>query len=252
MQRVECELVADFRHLRSVVEHAIDRIADALVVQRRHRQPRQAGKEPSAQGVGQALGEADVDQVLGDSPKATSRTAAGTDLVLALGGGVGAAKETKLLERTSARAEHDQEDEQQDRKHQHDLHRCHAVQERNDGRHERWIGNVGIAKWPLKQHIVGGDLAEPRQQHGGAHEAETEQQLGREQAARLGEQPRRAQHQRGRLARGNRGIEVDAVVEAQAAPARLAPVFGGGRSGIPDVGHPAASRPMVSASTKPR
>ena len=221
-RRLQGQLVADLGHLRRVVENAVDRVADALVVKGGHRQARQPREEPRAQRVREALRQADVDHVFGDPPKAARATAPGADLVLALGGGIGAGEQADLLEAPRPRAEDQQHEHEQHGQGQHDLHRGHAVDDGDDRVHERRVGHVRVPERSLQEHVVGDDLAEPGQQQSRPHETEAEQELGREQSARFGEELQRAPHENGGLAGRHPGVEIDAVVVAQASLAGLA------------------------------
>ena len=87
-ERLQRELVDEPRQQRHVVQHAVNAVADALVVQCRHRQPAEAPKEACAQAVRQALRQPHMHQELEQAPHAAALAVAGAELVFGLRGGV--------------------------------------------------------------------------------------------------------------------------------------------------------------------
>ena len=218
--RHQREIEADALDGRRVVHGAVHAVADALIVQHRHRQPHQPPEQLRAQAVGHALHQADVAQEVRQAPHAARQGPASADHVLGLRGGILPLGHERGVATGLAHAgaeHHHQRSERGQRRQQHagGIEAGDGVHER---RHEGRERHVRVRQGPLDHHVIDQDLERPRRYQERRETAHHQQKLQPEQPAvgpDVGQRaPKDAQHRAG----AERGIDVDAVVVARRAP----------------------------------
>ena len=259
-ERLRRHPVGEIRCHRRVVEHAIDAVPGALIVQNGHGQVRQPVEEPGAKAIGERLRQPHVDHELRQTPQAPGPAEAAADLVLGLRGSIATFEQARAGAARAA-AEDDQQGEVDDHEDHGDAQRVSTVDRVEDGIHEGRIAHRRDAERFAQDCVVDEDLRHPRQEQRGKDGHEPETHLGREQPLGLGDQADAAPDHPEGLRRRHIGLRVDAVVEA--IPAHhlleerksLAMVPIPRRRRIQRRGHVlghAAARPVVSASTNAR
>ena len=184
---------------RGVDHHAVDGVADALVVEGGHRQRVDALEEARAVVVIEVLRELDRVAEVEPAEESAGEREARVRLVLGTRLGVVTAGQRRVGGVLLARARSEGADQEQQRELQRDrpdedLERCRAVQEIDEGTDEERIGG-GIERRAL-DHVVDHDLAGPRDQHQRQHAGDEQGELHREARA---ERRRVAEHAAQRL-----------------------------------------------------
>ncbi|MCX5739198.1 MAG: hypothetical protein NTZ61_12025 [Proteobacteria bacterium] len=186
---------------RRVDHHAVDGVADALVVEGRHRQRVDALEETRAVEVVQILRETDRVTEIDPAEEPASEREAGIGFVLAARLGVVAAGENGVGLVLFARARAERADQQQQRDLQRggpaeDPERCRPEQQLGEGADEERVGR-GVQRDSL-DHVIDHDLARPRNQHQRQQAGDQQRELHREARA---ERRRIAKHAAQRLRR---------------------------------------------------
>ena len=206
------ELVEDVGERRRVVHHPVEAVADALVVQHRHRQCLDAFEQLRAQQVVQRLGEAQLQAELDEAEDAGELAERGVGLVLGLGCRVVAFFKLALRVvggpgRGAEGAEHDHHEGAETHDVGHHLHRAHAVEKTHESPE---VGRERLGRdRHAEDHVVDDDLQRPRQYQGRQQGQPHDEELGGEPGLEVADVGHRAQDDAQRLAEVCVGVDVE-------------------------------------------
>ncbi len=200
--RREQQPIAGLGDARRVVHHAVDRIADALVVEGRHRKGVDALEEPRAVVVVEVLGEADGPAEVEVAEQPAGQAEACVGLVLRARGDVLTSRQVGVHAVGLVGGGADRADQQQ----QHGLRHHRPEQDRLGRRagegpqqrlHEEGIGRHRLPDRIVLDDVIDHDLHGPRQQQEREQAHDREAQLHQEARPERQHVAQRAAEQRG-------------------------------------------------------